>query len=140
MVPLRASIIVLAILSVLTLGCLANRPALTCPGKGGPAWIQVRSPHFVVKTDLPAETAKRIALDVETSRAALIAAMGAPPDDAATPVEVVVFERHRDFEPIGRDWPAGFFSARLEGELEMQPVIVMAGGLDAASRTTLQHE
>lgn len=137
---MRPVLVALAVLSFATTGCQANRPPLTCPGKGGPAWVQVRSPHFVVQTDLPVETAREIAADVETSRAALIAAMGAPPDDAAVPVQVVVFGRLADFEVIGPASASGVFSARLWADFELQPLIVTEGGLDYASRTTLQHE
>lgn len=136
----RLALAAAALFCLSALGCMANRPPLTCPGKGGPTWTRVRSPHFVVETDLPVEKATDLAVDVETSRAALLAVMGAPRDDAATPVEVVLFDRSQDLDAIGSTLASGTFFWRLDGDVEIQPVIVMAGGLDYLTRTTLQHE
>src|SRR5262245_18824593 len=41
----------MALLLLGTLGCAANRGPLTCPNNGGPAWIEIETPHFVVETD-----------------------------------------------------------------------------------------
>ncbi len=130
-----------AVFATLTLGCAANRPELTCPKSGGPAWTEVKSPHFVVQTDLSESAARQMAEDVEAARQALLAALGAPTDEGAAPVELIVFERDRDMtETTGQPNVKGYFTAHLASDLELQRVVVTAGGLDEETRLTLQHE
>src|SRR4051794_12205211 len=48
----------LALLAAETLGCGAFQGPLTCPEHGGPAWVEIASPHFTLKTDLPESVAR----------------------------------------------------------------------------------
>ena len=139
--PIVLEFIIAVLLMPAGLGCMANRPTLTCPNKGGPAWTETRSAHFTVKTDQSEDTGKQIAVDLETGRAALLAAMGAPLDEGATSVEVVALEREEDFLAlIGRPGATGAFISRLPYDVEIQPIIVLVGGLSYETRLALQHE
>lgn len=130
-----------AVLAVAALGCAANRPELTCPRAGGPVWTEVRSPHFIVETDLSEAAARRMTEEVEAARQALVAALGAQADDGAAPIEVVVFERDSDMDKTtARPSLSGYFTTHLESDVELQPVVVTAGGLDEETKLTLQHE
>lgn len=130
-----------AVLAMAALGCAANRPELTCPRAGGPAWTEVKSPHFTVKTDLSEAAARRMTEEVEAAREALLAALGAQADDGAAPVELVVFERDGDMDrTTGRPNLGGYFTAQLPSDVELQRVVVTAGGLDEETTLTLQHE
>jgi hypothetical protein len=55
---------------VVGVGC-GTLPA--CPAHGGPAWREVISEHFVVRTDLAPDDATRITRVLEESRAAMLA-------------------------------------------------------------------
>lgn len=52
------------------LGC-ATVPA--CPAKGGPAWRELTSEHFVLRTDLQQEAAQMVLRHLEDARAAMLA-------------------------------------------------------------------
>lgn len=122
-------------------GCAAYRPDLTCPKQGGPSWTEVASPHFVVQTDLPEKRSREIVAELELSRAALTSVLGAPSDDAAAAIEVIVFERDRDYEAATRDLDsAGLYFSKLPSDVEEQRVVVARGGLDEPTRFLLQHE
>lgn len=124
-----------------TFGCAANRAPLTCPHTGGPSWKQIRSSHFVMKTDLEEGRGKQILTAIEILRAALLTAMDAPADDPEIPVEVIVFERHEDFTAVlTQPNLRGIFISYLAGDVEMQPVIVSFGGLTYGTRSNLLHE
>lgn len=136
-----ASSSILVSLACAALGCAANRPELTCPKSGGPGWTEIKSPHFMLETDLPEPMGRKVALDMERSRAALLSLLGAPADEAATPIELVLFERERDFAAaLGReDLHAGFLPG-LPSDVEDQRVIASSGAFDEGSRILLQHE
>ncbi len=123
------------------LGCTPHRPVLICPTGGGPSWNQLTTPRFVLKTDLPPDKARRIAVDLELSWAALRAVLGAPADETPVRVLVVVFERRQDFAAInGTPGLSGYFMSRIPGDVEFQPAMVSFDGLGYTPRRVLQHE
>lgn len=141
MIRSAARLLILAALLWAAPGCLANRPTLTCPAKGGPAWRELATPHFVVKTDLPEDDARQVTLELETARAALVAVLGAPADEAASRMQLIVFERRRDIAALsGIRWASGYFAPYVPGDAEHRPAIVFHGGLDYHMRRVLQHE
>lgn len=134
------SILLLSVLAWSLLGCIANRPTLTCPRKGGPPWRELTTPHFIIRTDLQGDDAGAIARDLETSRAALGAVLGVP-DGAAMRLQVIVFERERDFSALtGYPGAGGYYVSMVPGDVEHRPAVVFFGGLDYPTRRTLQHE
>jgi len=60
----------LALVAAVHLGC-ATVPA--CPAKGGPAWRELTSDHFVLRTDLQEEAALLALRHLEDARAAMLA-------------------------------------------------------------------
>jgi hypothetical protein len=60
---------------LLAAGCAtAGFPPLRCPARGGPAWTEITSDHFVVWTDLERAEARRALEDLEWTRAAILGA------------------------------------------------------------------
>jgi hypothetical protein len=45
------------------------------PGKGGPPWIELTSPHFTIWTDAGPERAREIMFEMERLRVILVHAM-----------------------------------------------------------------
>jgi tetratricopeptide (TPR) repeat protein len=71
---------------------------------GPTGWTEVRTAHVTLKTDLRPEEARRAALAVERTRAALLAAAWGGAKLQAERIEVVVFARQPDFlHYFGRD-------------------------------------
>lgn len=62
---------------VVETGCAIMPP---CPGRGGPAWRQLSSAHFTLRTDLEPHEAEEVVRSLEETRAAMLVAIwpGAP--------------------------------------------------------------
>ncbi len=125
-------------------GCaqLSLAPPLTAPAKGGAAWSEVTSRHFVVHTDLDARSAQGLAEQLERIDAAFEDLLAKPADELER-IDVVAFARRVDYLEIAkqRGLPnsSAFFTPRTH-DLEPSPTVVLSGDFDQAKRTTLQHE
>jgi len=93
-------------------------------GAGG--WQELRTPHFTLRTDLSAEDALRAALEIERTRAALMAAMFPPVEEVGVEtVDVIVLADGMEFERY-----AGRASDGLYSHLALPPRIVLWGAPD----------
>jgi hypothetical protein len=133
-------------------GCASAR--LACPERGGPSWLELRTQHFVLRTDLPSDEARRWMAQMEQTRASLLQAAwhgAAPP---AGRIDVVLFrdlgELH-DFAPLQAEGVAlwDFFGNHLlvaQGGQRHETASVRAGqGIYKVNRVirpevTLAHE
>jgi tetratricopeptide (TPR) repeat protein len=131
-----------ALLAASSLGCSALRAPLTCPEKGGPRWTEIRSSHFLLHTDLDPEIARARLTEFEATQGALSRQIRRSVAEPAGKVEIILFEREEDFyEVAGQDrTKAGYFTARLAGDVEAQPVMVMPKNFAGEARETFQHE
>ena len=134
-----------ALISVM--GC-AHAP-LTCPAKGGPAWLELGSAHFILRTD-QSESAARAELQGMEQRAALLQQLAFP--SLPTPrerLEVVLFEHQYDYAdlfpekidqpdfsmlPSDRGQQIGFVTN--DRDMDERPVMVTF----STTWETLQHE
>lgn len=116
--------LMLAVLS----GCSAMRAR--CPLEGGHPWVEVRSPHFNVRTNLDTETAEETARELELLRQGLLQAWGGSFDPPGT-VEVIVLRNRRSLEEFTKVRIEGFSTATSDG-----PVMVMAGNAYALSEAS----
>src|SRR5215470_2015766 len=69
-----------ALAALIAAGCIG-------PAEGGQSWIEIRSAHYTLQTDLSADDARETALYLERTRAALLAAAwphARPPEDSIT--------------------------------------------------------
>jgi len=116
-------------------GC-ASGAAFLCPARGGPAWRDVGSDHFVLRTDLDLEDATRLLARLERLRTAVVSALFDEVPASRTGVEVVAFrseKAYRAFAPPGVD---AYYLRSAGGP----PRIVVAGKLDSRQRAMLAHE
>jgi hypothetical protein len=126
-----------------TLGCVSLRAPLTAPHEGGPPWTEITSPHFVLETDVDPRAARTLVADFEKMYAALAYVVQRRRDEAMGRIELVLFEREQDFhEACAQDRTKGaYFSTKLVGDLEPQPIMVMHDELlDEERRGTFLHE
>src|SRR2546421_11590162 len=86
---------------------IACAPRFVPPSRGGASWRELRSAHFVLRTDLPESEARLRMADLETYRDALLAAWPARPP----PREVAMFA------PATADEMGEFSNDREEREL-----------------------
>lgn len=86
-------------------------------------WQELRTPHFTLRTDLPGEDALRAAVEIERTRAALLAAMWPPVEEVGVEtVDLIVLADGIEFERY-----AGRGSSGLYSHLALPPRIVLWG-------------
>jgi len=116
-------------MSALAIGCASMRIE-------GQDWLEARSQHFTLFSDLAPEQARALSVDLETFRAAMARFTNAKRLDPPVPIEIYVFRRHQDFVRItGRDLSAGFF---LGTPRRLLMVVDSVGS--SSPRQTLFHE
>jgi hypothetical protein len=120
----------LALLAVMT-ACAAHFPP--CPSAGGPAWTELESAHFRLRTDGPLADARAALTELEQLQAALLTIFGAPSDLDTGRLPVVLVDRGwTDFAPRQVD---GFFTSAL-----FQPLIVIIAGGEIGRQYRIKHE
>ncbi len=125
---------VMAVLVAAT-GC-ATGTAFLCPARGGPAWRDVGSDHFVLRTDLEVRDASKLLARLERLRTAVVSALFDEVPASRSGVEVVAFRteaEYRAFAPPGVD---AYYLRSAGGP----PRIVLSGQLDSRQRAMLAHE
>jgi len=137
---LRSSLALGALLGLALTGCTQIQPPLTPPEAGGAPWRELVSKHVILRTDRGEDDAKEALVDLEQTYGALHDVGFPQLDVAGSRIVVVHFDRQRDFERLEPANMAGIFSPRLPNDLYPEPTMIVWGKLDAAARTTLQHE
>jgi tetratricopeptide (TPR) repeat protein len=74
-------------------------PAAKAPAPGAPAWLELRTDHFVLQTDLPAGEAWSTIFDFELTRALLVRALKLEPEPADR-FRIVAFGSREDLLAI----------------------------------------
>lgn len=116
-------------------GCAVNQ--FVCARKGGWAWRELRTEHFLLQTDHPAERARELALELERLRDALAHTLVDAPASGGALVHVVAMRSPyawQLFSPSEDAW--GLFTHSWWGE----PTIVFPGYLDGVKRRVIAHE
>ena len=132
--------LLLALLASFTLGCAGLTPPLTPPERGGAAWIELTSKHFVLETDIDAAEADSTLTEFEDIHSA-IEDVAFPSDvESRTPIRIVLFAREKDYRPFAPKDTAGYFTPQLPNDLDGVPTMVLWGGLVESTRVTFQHE
>lgn len=130
------------LLAYASLGCAAMRAPLTSPARGGAAWSELTSRHFVLQSDVAAPEARETMAEFEGLRAALAQVFPPPAIEPSGRIEIVLFDRMKDYYEL-TDRPRNtiaYFAPRLTLDLEAQPVLVLHSQLGEEGRSTFLHE
>jgi tetratricopeptide (TPR) repeat protein len=103
--------------------------ALLVLGASGPGqgWLELKSAHFTLRTNLDPEAAMKAAVEIERTRAALLAAMWPPPHEVGIePVDIIVLKDRSEFEHYAAEGSRGLYSHSA-----LPPRIVLWGGPDS---------
>jgi tetratricopeptide (TPR) repeat protein len=131
--PAAACAVLLALLAA---GCATPGLAFRCPARGGPAWHELSSDHFVLRTDLPRDEGAALVGRLERIRAAVAAALFEQAPAVPGRVEVIAFrsaDQYRSFAPEGA---TGYYLRYAGGP----PRIVLSGEVGPTQRGLLAHE
>ena len=130
----------LALAGSLALGCVGLTPPLTPPERGGSAWRELTSKHFVLETDLDAAEAASTLAELEGIQRSIEDVAFPSESESSLPIRIVLFAREKDYRSFGAKDTRGYFSHQLPNDLDGVPTMVLWGGLVEATRITFQHE
>src|SRR4051812_15218750 len=99
-------------------------------------WRELRTAHFVLRTDLAAEDARRVAVDLEEVRGALLAAGWHASNMPDAPVHVVVLADDRELQEYAIKGIEGFVASDAFGD----PIMVVSGSQNPDEQRFLKHE
>lgn len=125
----------------LALACSPTRtPPFTPPESGGPEWNELRSPHFVVRSDLPLREVRGMIEEFErmytTLEDLVFPGVGVP----AVPMSVLVLRSPEEFAMVAPPATAGFYLHRLYHDDDRLPSLIIHSKLTSGTRLLLQHE
>jgi hypothetical protein len=117
--------------------CASTKPhVFVCPAKGGPAWREVTTEHFVLQTDLGSAEAGRLARELEGMRAAVLLALFRSPPPIPGRVRVVAFRHPAEFHLFA---PAGARAFFTSSDLS-EPLVALPAPYGSAHEAVLAHE
>jgi hypothetical protein len=99
-------------------------------------WRELQTEHFVLRTDLPAGDAHRVAVELEEVRAALLAAGWHSSIEKAGRTQVIALADGRELEEYALKGIEGFVANDAFGE----PIMVVNGDQDPEEQRFLKHE
>jgi hypothetical protein len=112
-------------------GCAGKLPP--CPAAGGPAWRELESAHFRLRTDDDSEAARAALRDLEQFQAALLTVFHAAPELRIGRLPVVVV---RDgWDAFADEQMLGWFTRAL-----FRPLVVMRADSELARQEVIKHE
>ncbi len=142
---MKAALFVAA-LGLSAFGCAHYQMA--CPIAGGPEWLELKSPHFTLRTDLPADQAERLLRDDETLLDTLQAAASAllPPSADKGRLSLVIFAESWQYDklvkPEQSELASGFrriqVSSLFDADERGRPMVVLTH--DPGNDATLSYE
>jgi hypothetical protein len=116
----------------LLLAACAHGPRSTDPQN----WLEVRSEHFVVRTDLPEEDARKAATDMELVRTALLGAGWHSNREPKVRTAAVLLAGQAEMEEFVQKNILGFASSNVYGE----PFLAVSAAQDVVDQELFKHE
>ncbi|HEX4459992.1 MAG TPA: hypothetical protein VIA18_18570 [Polyangia bacterium] len=140
------ALLALSPLCLVVVGCAHYQMA--CPKAGGPAWIELTSPHFTLRTTLPADSAYELLREDEVVYDEQQAGAGFffPDGAAGDRTTVVVFDRLWEYQAVVRPDQVGPGSGARELEVGRlapndergRPMIALS--VDTAAKWSLRYQ
>jgi tetratricopeptide (TPR) repeat protein len=131
MSPLRAAVVAAAFAPL-----VAAAEPYRCEARGGPAWREYRTAHFLLATDLSSARAEAVVRDLEQLHALVVQALVGEGVEIPGKVRVVAFADPRDFEKLAPDDTSAYLKM---GSL-LTPIIVFPSDGFQADPVLVAHE
>jgi len=134
----RESVLLLALIGVAA-GCIVHG-SLKPPSENGEQWLDLRSKHFHLMTDLDAEEAEGVVRSFEQGYARLgrvVFGSEAVPDFET---EVIAFRSEGEFREFRPAPLSGQYLGQLPNDQEPTPTMLIYGGLSPENSILFTHE
>src|ERR1700759_4706070 len=99
-------------------------------------WLNVRSEHFIVRTDLPEDEARKAAVDMELARTALLGAGWHSNREPKGRIAVVLLASEPELHEFAHKSLGGFASFDVYGE----PLLAISAKEDILEQELFKHE
>jgi len=131
-----------AFLCLLLTGVTGCSPFLSGPdaSKKGDAWREIRTPHFVLRTDGDSDDARRALTEFETAYEVLRAILFAEDPGAAAPMRVVLFEHGADLHQFIPPGAVAAFYSPPPNDPEGEATMLLETSLSDEARRLFVHE
>jgi tetratricopeptide (TPR) repeat protein len=136
--PLRLLALALAV-PLASCAAVVHQPLLA-PEKGGPAWTEVTSEHFVLETDLDPDAARKASAKLEEMFAALSDVGFASAQRPKLRIDFVYFRSHDDYAELAPKLSDAVFLPEGRHDFEARPFALIGGDFVQQTRESLQHE
>jgi hypothetical protein len=120
--------------------CLVRPPAIESPSQSDAPWIEVRSPHFTLVSDLDAADADDVIRTAEESYALLARVLFGRREAPTFQTNLIAFRSEGEFRGFVPAPYTGRYVSALPNDLEPSPTMLMFGKLSPENRITLSHE
>jgi hypothetical protein len=114
------------------LGCASLPP---CPAKGGPAWHELSTEHFVVRSDLDLDRSLDVLRTLEETRAAMLVGVWNGAAGPTRPIQVVALASRSEFSAFADHSLVGVHVRRPP----FPPMLVITGAF-TSGKDTAKHE
>jgi hypothetical protein len=121
------------VVALMGAGCASQSPT-------DKAWVEVTSPHFVVRGDVSTESAEELTGQLEAAYAAIRAILFSEGDEPAGRTPVVLLDDAAAYETVAPRRTAGYFIDFSTGALDSWTSIVMRADEREHALEVAQHE
>lgn len=127
------------VLAFAQVGCIVRRP-LAAPSQSGARWMEHRSRHFTLATDLDPDQAEGVIRTFEHTYALLARVVFGGRETPDFQTQVVAFRSEgelREFVPVPF---TGQYRNHLPNDVQSSPTMLIFGGLSPSNRILFTHE
>jgi tetratricopeptide (TPR) repeat protein len=128
---------VAAALGALSFAVCAHAGEFRCPARGGTAWRELRTEHFVVETNLSSAKAHELARELEMMLGLVRSGLLGSPPPMPGKIRVLALRSKEEFDLFAPREGAAAFYARPPW---VEPIIVLPGVFEEAQRVVIAHE
>ena len=126
------------LLMMMIVGVVSCRtPALVPPEEGGHPWSELRSPRFVLYTNLSPAKGEVLIQEFERTSAALRQLAFRYPTEPREPTVIISFRSQKGYREVAPEGAAAFFRPSSDPKV---PTIFLEGEVTDSARSVIQHE
>jgi len=136
----RGLALLLALVAFAETGCIVRGEALKAPSQSGAQWVDLRSKHFHLMTDLAAEEGDGVVRAFEQGYARLGRVVFGNDTVPDFETQVIAFRSEEEFREFRPPPLSGQYMAQLPNDQEPTPTMLIYGGLSPENRILFAHE
>ncbi len=135
---MRLKLVGLALSATALLSCLGQGPR--SPVHSGEPWVELKSKHFRVVSDIGEEEASRVISSFEETYSLLSEVVFGFAAAPSFTTDAVIFAHHEDLNEFVAEGFGGVYIPSLPNDIEPSPTVLASGTLSPFARLLFTHE